>query len=113
MTANERYPDLPFLAFYLNDRKAKDFSSHANPQILGKEGKNTQKSKEFLQKARNSKSKERKIRVVIRIAAITLASDSATTIARFRPSKCAMKGGGGFWGMGQEIRGVPRRGAGA
>ena len=46
-------------------KKARIFHLFRNPEILGKEGKNTQKSKEFLEKQKSKeiqKSKEKKIR---------------------------------------------------
>ena len=64
------FPDLPFLAFSVkgkeNDGKSKDFLHRRTPKILGKEGENIQKSKEFLVREKSKefqKRKERKIRV--------------------------------------------------
>ena len=64
-------PNLLFLVFFSrtkgkeNLQKNKHFSSLPNPKISGKEGKNTQKNKEFLAKEtckESQKSKEKQIR---------------------------------------------------
>ena len=64
-------PDLLFLAFFGKQQgkppKGKDFFGLPNPKILGKEGKNTQNRKEFLEKEEgkeNQNGKEKKILVI-------------------------------------------------
>ena len=65
------YPDLLSLAFFWKTarkttKKTRIFYRCRTPKILGKEGKNGQKSKEFLGKEKRKeipKSKEKKIRV--------------------------------------------------
>ena len=61
----EQYPDLLFLAFSgkgkENHRKKQGFSiSSETPKIPGKEGENTQKSKEFLEKQKSKEIKKSK-----------------------------------------------------